>query len=341
MRLDRVCSVMRSKDKNFIFFEDAKYPVLSIEAQLPAKTQNPYLASLGWAKPQTVAGKLVLLEAVSLTGVNLIAKKFETKVYLHKAMEKLKKEYPRDWKNSLVQLRVCDDTNRDNMCSNEDARHTLSISTMTLKPTALPKSVRLEVWSGRFLTLAANPNKCEQQYSPLVLDLSGGGFQFSSAENGVWFDLDDSGETVRTAWMAGSSNALLCRDRNANGQIDSGAELFGTATRLINGKRAANGFEALVEYDTNGDNLITPSDSIWKELRLWIDSNHDGISDRRELYPLHKGNLRSINLNYVAMDETDANGNTTKYRSTYNRMVDGIATPLQIIDVWFNTLIAN
>ena len=205
----------------------------------------------------------------------------------------------------------------------------------------MPTSVRLEVWSGRFLTLSANPQQCEQQYSPLVLDLSGGGFSFSSPEEGVWFDLDDTGETVRTGWTKNGNNALLCRDRNANGKIDSGAELFGTATRLHNGKRAANGFEALVEYDVNGDNLISESDGIWKELRLWVDNNHDGVSDRRELYPLHKGNLRSINLNYVEMDETDPNGNTTKFRSTYSRLVNGIATPMQIIDVWFNTLIAH
>ena len=337
---------MRSQNKDFIFFEDAKNPILSIEGEIPGvpkKQAASFLASVGFSSPSSSnrVTKVELLESVNLKGVDLIAKRFETKVYLTKAIQKLREAYPRQWRNALIKVRVCDDTNGDRMCADEDARHTLSVSPVTVNPTALPRSVRLEVWSGRFLTLVHDPKKCEQQYSPLVLDLSGGGFLFSSPEQGAWFDLDDSGEAVRTGWLQSNSNAFLVRDLDGNGRIDSGAELFGTATRLLNGKRASNGFEALKELDANGDGVINEADLVWKELKLWIDLNHNGISERNELFPMARGNLKSINLNYVGMDELDINGNHTKYRSTYSRLVKGIPTPMQIIDVWFNTLIAD
>ncbi len=335
---------MRSQDKNFIFFEDAKNPVLSIEGEIPGvpKSQSTsFLAGIGFSKPTSSnkVTKTELLESVNLKGVNLIAKRFETKVYLAKAIAKLQAAYPRKWRNALVKVRVCDDANGNMMCSDEDSRHMLSVSTVTVNPNALPRSVMLEVWSGRFLTLAHDPMKCEQQYSPLVLDLSGGGFQFSSPENGTWFDLDDSGQAVHTGWLQSNSNAFLVRDLDGNNRIDSGAELFGTATRLLNGKRASNGFEALKELDANGDGIIDPMDPAWRELKLWIDLNHNGISERNELFPLGRGNLKYINLSYVEMNEIDPYGNQTKFRSTYNRLVKGVPTPMQIIDVWFNTLI--
>src|SRR5690606_22584206 len=115
-------------------------------------------------------------------------------------------------------------------------------------------------------------------------------------EAGVKFDLNDDGRRIYTGWTAGKDDAFLVRDLNDNGKIDSGAELFGSATRMKDGKRAPNGFEAMKELDSNGDMKLTPKDKEWKSLQLWFDVNHNGVADRGELQPLSAYKIESINL---------------------------------------------
>jgi hypothetical protein len=131
--------------------------------------------------------------------------------------------------------------------------------------------------------------------SPLVVDLSGDGFETAGKASGAYFDLDNNGFAEKTAWMAGDDNGFVVLDRNENGQIDSGAELFGNHTRLENGSCAKDGFEALAQYDTNNDGQIDVNDEIYSDLRVWID-NGDGKTADGELHTLDELGVEAIGL---------------------------------------------
>lgn len=155
--------------------------------------------------------------------------------------------------------------------------------------------------------------------SPIVIDVYGTGFFMTDAIGGVPFDILNDNVPVQLSWTApGSSNAFLALDRNANGTIDSGAELFGNITPQ-RPSTDANGFKALAEYDKpdNGGNdngRIDRRDAVFNQLRLWQDVNHNGLSEPSELSPLGKF-ISTIDLAYKESKRTDENGNRFRYRA--------------------------
>lgn len=159
--------------------------------------------------------------------------------------------------------------------------------------------------------------------SPIVIDVSGNGFTLTDALNGVNFDVDNNGTAERRAWTAtNSDDAWLALDRNGNGTIDGGRELFGSVTSQPPPPAGIemNGFNALSEYDTagfggNGDGQITVQDNIFSRLRLWQDTNHNGVSEAGELHTLSELGLRRIDLDYSESGRVDQYGNQFKYRS--------------------------
>ena len=128
---------------------------------------------------------------------------------------------------------------------------------------------------------------------PLVLDLDGDGIQTTNVNAGALFDQDGNGFAERTGWVA-PGDGLLVMDRNGDGIINNGRELFGSETLLKDGSKAANGFQALAELDANHDGKIDASDPAFSQLRVWQDANGDGYSQAGELHTLDELGIKSM-----------------------------------------------
>jgi hypothetical protein len=166
--------------------------------------------------------------------------------------------------------------------------------------------------------------------SPIILDLNGDGVKTQSISAGVKFDLFADGASINTGWVS-SGDGLLVLDRNHDGAINDGSELFGTATTLANGQKAADGYVALRELDSNSDGVINSEDAAFADLRVWVDANSDGVSEAGETRTLDSLGIASINAQAV-VDLSKDNGNLVGLTSSYET-TDGVTHAAA--DVWF------
>jgi hypothetical protein len=165
----------------------------------------------------------------------------------------------------------------------------------------------------------------DDDWSPIIIDVGRNGYQLTSLDDGVRFDLNADGVPEKVSWThQDSDDAFLAMDRNGNGTIDSGAELFGNGTPAYptGDVTTPNGFEALkfLELPDYGRNLpdetLDGNDSSFSCLLLWRDANHNGVSEPEELVSARAAGVLAIPTEYKNKKHVDKYGNQFRLRGT-------------------------
>ncbi len=177
--------------------------------------------------------------------------------------------------------------------------------------------------------------------SPIIVDTARDGYKLTSVDDGVRFDLNVDGMPELVAWTrADSDDAFLAMDRNGNGRIDDGSELFGNYTRAYaDGEdvRAMNGFEALKFVEgpsygrSNGDGTLDGRDGVFGRLLLWSDRNHNGLSEPDELQTVGAAGVASIGTEYKEKKRVDRHGNEFRQKG---RIIWADGVEDAVFDVW-------
>ncbi|MHB8765653.1 MAG: hypothetical protein ACYDA8_15145 [Deferrisomatales bacterium] len=152
--------------------------------------------------------------------------------------------------------------------------------------------------------------------SPIVLDLDGDGYETTTLVNGTRFDFDLNGFAEQMAWV-NPDDGLLVLDRNGDGLIQHGGELFGDRTVLLDGSPAEHGFQALAELDLNEDGKVDEADPFFEHLRVWQDLDHDGVSDPGELRRLADLGIGALATDSTSVREGDGRGNVIIEKGTF------------------------
>lgn len=129
--------------------------------------------------------------------------------------------------------------------------------------------------------------------TPLVLAFSAAPVAFTDAPG--HFDVVGRGASTSSAWVSAETPWLVL-DRDGDGAVRDGRELFGSMTSLADGRRAAQGFAALAPLDADGDGWITARDPAFADLRLWSDRDQDRASTPGELETLAQRGVLGLAL---------------------------------------------
>lgn len=179
--------------------------------------------------------------------------------------------------------------------------------------------------------------------SPIVIDLARDGVDLGKAGTGVYFDVNADGVRDHVQWVrVGGDEGFLAMDRSGNGLVDDGAELFGVGTPLVlDGRNSPNGFVGLAQYDSrelggNDDGLITAADAIWPQLRIWLDTNADGISTADEMRSLRSYGISALETIPKIRKHVDAAGNVIPYWAW--ALQQNRAGRAAMVDVFFKQL---
>lgn len=178
--------------------------------------------------------------------------------------------------------------------------------------------------------------------SPILVDLDRRGFHLSGLESPVAFDIDNDGNREMLGWpWPDSFDGILALDRNRNGRIDNGSELFGNATPLLSGLPAEHGYFALAELDSHslggdGNKRIDRSDASFFLLTIWLDWNRNGMSEPWELFSLSDLGVVGLSVDFKKSDSVDEHGNRFPFFSTSWLDISGRGIlPAETVDVFF------
>jgi hypothetical protein len=211
-------------------------------------------------------------------------------------------------------------------------------------PTAPSPRAECEMLGGEWID-----GMCSWLNCPIVVDTARNGYRLTSTEDGVRFDLDADGIAEQTAWTRPETDdAWLVMDRNGNGVIDNGRELFGNHTLIgpeEDARPAANGFDALIFTESPAfgqslaDSRIDRRDAVFGRLQLWRDRNHNGLSEPDELQPAIDAGLLGISTEYKASRRRDRFGNEFRQRARVWWLdPDGRRSADHAFDVWLQTV---
>ena len=140
-------------------------------------------------------------------------------------------------------------------------------------------SSRFEAYYKESFDLQRAVNFCD----PLVINLDSSPAAVS--DQTFYFDLDGDGKEENIHKL-GSGSGYLALDKNNDGKINDGSELFGTAS--------GDGFADLAKYDQDGNGWIDENDAIWKHLKIWVQTENGP-----QLYSLSEKGVGAICLNKV------------------------------------------
>lgn len=165
-----------------------------------------------------------------------------------------------------------------------------------------------------------------EEAEPLVIDLNGNGIELTDVRRGegVSFDITGDGKTEQVSWVS-PDDGLLVYDRNGNGVIDSGKELFGDQ------HGAADGFEELAKFDSDKNGTIDRNDSVFSSLYIWQDRNQNGYSEANELKSLDAYGIETIDLEEDNSKEVIAGNRVEGYSEYRTAQSSG-----RIGEVYFN-----
>jgi len=140
--------------------------------------------------------------------------------------------------------------------------------------------------------------------------------------NGVSFDIAGTGHQAQIAWTDPRFHNAFLALPGADGLVHDGKELFGNFTPQPQSTHP-NGFLALAQYDKpenggNADGIIDDNDAVFSQLRLWIDTNHDGVCQPEELHRLQEFGIYSLALNFEESRRQDEFGNLFRYKAKVN-----------------------
>ena len=144
-------------------------------------------------------------------------------------------------------------------------------------------------------------------YDPLVINLDTDATELS--DQTFYFDLNADGEEEEISMLKGSG--YLALDKNGDGVINDGSELFGTGN--------GDGFADLARYDEDGNGWIDENDSIWSKLKIWCkDEKGNDV-----LYKLSDKGVGAICLQNVSTDFTLQGDRTARDGTTEANATNG------------------
>ena len=175
--------------------------------------------------------------------------------------------------------------------------------------------------SSNFILLEAIPQTTKDNFDqanvagtpgadPILVDLNGDGIKTTTIQDGIYFDHGKDGFKESSAWVD-ENDGILVIDRNGNGVIDNGSEVFGDNYVKSDNSKATSGFDALRDLDSNNDGIISADDESFGLIKI--------LKGNGELISLEEAGIVSIDLNNTSVGSVDENGNTLVSSSTFTK----------------------